>query len=105
MPQGNIHITKNAGELRGCDLTTTAGWQKALLLPDDYRVLEVRSTHQCVDIWVVIVESDQIPAVEGRVLPEIVPIYRKDAGMHPALERIETRLWDGNGWRALDEVA
>lgn len=109
MPQGCIHISKESWKNGRATPTTTADWQKALHLPDSYRVVEVRSGPGCQfsQVWVIIVESELIPEVQGRVLPEVVPIVSRDAGMHETLERIETRIWDEKtqDWRVLDGVA
>jgi hypothetical protein len=109
MPQGCIHISKEASHQWRSQPTTIARWHQALCLPDSYRVLEVRSGPGCQfgEMWVIIVESESIPDIEGRVLPEVVPIYSRDAGGNVRLEHIETRIWDSvmQDWRALDGVA
>lgn len=107
MPQGCIHISKEGWRQTGKTPITIEDWSLALLLPETYRVVDVRSAPACRrggEVWVVVVESETIPEVEGRVLPEVVPFYRREE-TEAELDHIETRIWDGKDWRALDEVA
>ncbi|HEV2583779.1 MAG TPA: hypothetical protein VGT44_23185 [Ktedonobacteraceae bacterium] len=104
MAQGHIRLLKAAWDKT--IPTTLPDWQKALKLPDSYRLVEVReSACGMYPNWLFVVENDLIPETTGRVKPDIVPIYRKDAGGHVTLDHIETRVWDGSAWCSLDEVA
>jgi hypothetical protein len=107
MPQGCIHISKAAWQNGHKVPVTQAGWQSALHLPADYQVVDVQSGCAYGDVWIIVVESEYIPDVDGNVLPEIVPMYRRTAGLKEELDYIETRIWDrsAKNWRSLDGVA
>lgn len=106
MPQGIIHVSKTLFP-EATRPVTLQGWQQALLLPERYRVIEVKGSPDCLRgaVWRVVVESEAIPVASGtRFLPELTPHYRKE-GQETILDRIETKIWNGAEWRELDGVA
>jgi hypothetical protein len=77
MARGIIRVSPELWENGLGKPFTSEEWQKALLLPDSYRLIETRCNPllfgNCGHY--ITVESDAIPEAVGRNMPWVTPIY------------------------------
>ena len=53
---------------------TLAEWHTFLLLPEEYHLLDVK-LDAMYPLWLITVESDAIPMVKSKKLPDVTPIF------------------------------
>jgi hypothetical protein len=53
---------------------TLAEWHALLMLPEEYKVLEVKAD-AVYPLWLITVENDAIPVVKGKKLSNVTPIF------------------------------
>lgn len=79
-----------------------AEWHALLMLPEGFRLLEAKSD-QMYPYWHVIVEHEDIPTIEGKLL-EVSPIYcveQKGETRTHYLDRIEIGRYGSNEWKTI----
>lgn len=73
MGKGIISVSSALFEDTTKQPETLAEWHALLMLPEEYRLLEAKAD-AVYPLWLIAVESDAIPVVDGK-LPDVTPIY------------------------------
>lgn len=102
--RGRILVTPSVWEQIGKPETSDA-WQKALLLPERYKVERVEHPGKLFCIFVL---SEAIPVSDAHISQvDIHPFYCRNENRQTYLDRIEISEWDGEHWQTVkvDKIA
>jgi hypothetical protein len=106
--RGSISIASKIWDDLGQPETPEA-WHKALLLPENYKVVAIRpryepGLHTNTEI-IVLVESDAIPRGDAHISQtQVTPYYCKHEDGKVELTRIELTQWDGERWQKVSNA-
>lgn len=107
--QGMIYVSAGAWDDLGKPETCEA-WKKALLLPDAYDIESVDKSRKQYgdytlrngDVYTLYVRHEDIPEVVGAsLLPEVVPVYRRNDNKQVMLQYIEMRKYYDDDWHVV----